>query len=251
MLKREGLSKIPVIAGGRIADGFVITPAVKAAVVARLQEIYQVYVWAFGDSVLDLDMLKRANRAIVVVGNEQIRSKTMDAALLRAIDKDGLQALQVGFPRNLSPRLNSTKLPIVHLTDNEFIDSMFSRLRQLRVFLATANAANLLATQMRDAAVFGPNLRKAHRLAGWYLAHEIVSSVIGLEECPISHVLGYGSNGYRLLHEQRTTIIALMRAGEPMASGSMMHFRLPGMFMLVVRPRSSSIMFKDNAKCCW
>ena len=40
-----------------------------------------------------------------------------------------------------------------------------------------------------------------------------------MEECPISHVLGHRTTGFRLLHEQQTTIVALMRAGEPMASG--------------------------------
>ncbi len=71
VLEREGLSKmVKVIGGGRITDGFVVTAAVKAAIVARLRDTHHMYVWAFGDSVLDLPMLSKANQAIVVVGEE-------------------------------------------------------------------------------------------------------------------------------------------------------------------------------------
>ncbi len=79
VLEREGLSKtVKVIGGGRIADGFVVTAAVKAALVARVRDVHQMYVWVFGDSLLDLEMLSKADQAIVVVGEEQTRSKTMD-----------------------------------------------------------------------------------------------------------------------------------------------------------------------------
>jgi uracil phosphoribosyltransferase len=71
---------------------------------------------------------------------------------------------------------------------------------------------------MRDAAFAGSALRKAHRPVGWYLACEFLTHLIGIEECPISHVLGHKAAGWRLLHEQQTTIVALMRAGEPIAS---------------------------------
>lgn len=82
VLEQEGLSEtVSVIGGGRIADGFVVTAAVKAALVARLQNVYRVYVWAFGDSPLDLEMLYQADEAVVVSGEEDSRSKTMDAAL--------------------------------------------------------------------------------------------------------------------------------------------------------------------------
>ena len=79
VLEREGLSKaVKVIGGGRIADGFVVTAGLKAALVARLQHHHQMYVWAFGDSVLDLEMLSAADQAIVIVGDEKTRSRTMD-----------------------------------------------------------------------------------------------------------------------------------------------------------------------------
>ena len=74
-------------------------------------------------------------------------------------------------------------------------------------------------TPMRNANFEGSALREAHRLVGRYLATEFVADVIGLEEYPIRHVQGHQTTGYRLLHEQKTTIVALMRGGEPMAYG--------------------------------
>ncbi|RPA92079.1 hypothetical protein L873DRAFT_1711496 [Choiromyces venosus 120613-1] len=223
VLEREGLSKtVKVIGGGRVADGFVVTAAVKAAMVARLKDIHHMYVWAFGDSVLDLPMLSKADQAIVVVGEEQTRSKTMDAALLNAIDNDGLRARQALLPSNAPPRLDTTKLPLIQLTDPEFIDSIIRRRSRhpLQVLHATdRNAAKLLMTPMRDATIAGPALREAHRRVGWYLATEFLTEMIGLEEYPIPHVQGHQTSGYRLRHEKKTSIVALMRGGEAMAFG--------------------------------
>ena len=223
VLKREGLSEtVKVIGGGRVADDLVVTGAVKATLVANLQEAHHMYVWAFGDSPLDIGMLRKADRAIVVVGEEQTRSTTMDVALTNAIDYGGLRAHQVLLPSSASPRLDTNKLPIIKLTDPDFLASLLSdqSTHSLQVLCATdKSAAKLLATRMRNAAVAGPDLREAHRRVGWYLAIEFVADVIGLEECPIRHVLGRETEGHQLLHEQQTTIVALMRGGEPMALG--------------------------------
>lgn len=240
VLEREGLSKtVKVIGGGRIADGFVVTAAVKAALVARLRNTHQMHVWAFGDSPLDLGMLSKANQAIVVVGEEQTRSKTMDAALVNAIDNDGLRARQAVLPSNASPRLDTTRLPLIHLTKHEFVDSVLcrrSRHANLQVLHATdRNAAKLLMTPMRDATVAGPVLREAHRRVGWYLATEFLADMIGVEEYPIPHVQGHHTSGYRLFHEQQTSIVALMRGGEAMALGVNDAFPL-AMFVHASRP---------------
>ena len=224
VLEREGLSeKVKVIGGGRIADGFVVSAAVKAALVTRMKEFFHMTVWAFGDSPLDLDMFHKADHAIVVVGDEQTRSKTMDAALETAIDKDALRARQCLLPSNAPPRLDVTKLPTMKLTEPSFVRSLLNDQYKhdgLQVVCATdKSATKLLATRMRNAAVAGPGLREAHRLVGWYLANEFLGDVVGLEKCPIQHVLGRPSQGYQLLHEKQTTIVALMRGGEPMAYG--------------------------------
>lgn len=224
VLEREGLSKkVEVIGGGRIGDGLVISAAVKGALVARLQEFHNIYVWAFGDSPLDLDMLHKADQAIIVVGEEQTRSTTMDKALTDAIDYHGLQADQTVLPSNASPRLDTTKLPLRKLTESVFVNSLLSGHSPrggLHFLCATdKNAAKLLATPMRDAAVAGPHLREAHRRVGWYLAIEVLADVVDIEKCPIQHVLGRETRGYQLCHEKQTTIVALMRGGEPMALG--------------------------------
>jgi len=244
VLEREGLSKtVKVIGGGRIADGFVVTAAVKAALVARLRDAHQMYVWAFGDSLLDLDMLAKADQAIVVVGEEHTRSKTMDAALMNAIDNDGLRARQAVLPSNASPRLDSIRLPLIQLMEYKFVHSVLCRRTRyagFQVLHATdRNAAKLLMTPTRDATVAGPVLREAHRLVGWYLATEFLADLIGVEEYPIPHVQGNHTIGYRLFHEQQTSIVALMRGGEAMALGVNDAFPLA---MFVHASRSDDIM---------
>ncbi|KFY03040.1 hypothetical protein V490_00334 [Pseudogymnoascus sp. VKM F-3557] len=224
VLEREGLSEtVKVIGGGRIADGFVVTAAVKAALVARLQDKHQLYVWAFGDSPLDLPMMGKADESIVVVGEERNRSKTMDMALMDAINNDGLRARQAVLPRHASPRLDTTRLPLVQLTGQKFVDSILCRRSQhasVQVLHATEkSAAKLIMTPMRDANVAGPSLRGAHRKAGRYLATEFLADVLGIEEYSIPHVQGHDTKGYRLSHERQTLIVALMRGGEPMALG--------------------------------
>ena len=224
VLEREGLSeKVKVIGGGRIEDQYIVSPAVKGALVAHLQESHNIDVWAFGDSPLDLEMLRKANQAVIVVGEKHTRSATMDEALTEAINSHGLRAKQVLLPSNASPRLDTAKVPLVKLTEPEFFKSLLGGQNPnggLQVLHHTDNnAAKLLATPMRDAAVAGPNLRKAHRRVGHYLAIENLADVIGIEMCPIQHVQGQTTSGYRLFHEQQTTIVALMRGGEPMALG--------------------------------
>ncbi len=77
VLEREGLSeKIEVIGGGRIADRFVVLAAVKGALVARLREAHHMYVWAFGDSPLDLDMKNKNGSQRYYVRDLQLEPAT-------------------------------------------------------------------------------------------------------------------------------------------------------------------------------
>jgi uracil phosphoribosyltransferase/phosphoserine phosphatase/adenylate kinase len=220
VLERYGLSHaVKVIGSGRISDGFIVTASVKASVVSHLQDIAQLYVWAFGDSPLDIPMLKKADQAIVVVGEEKTRSFTMDSALSEAIDKGELQARQLLLPGHSSPRLDTKRLSLISLKDQELIYCIFSR-RPFQLLQATEKAAaKILMAPMRDAAVAGPSLREAHANVGRYLATEYVSQLIGLEEYDIAHVQGHSMTGHRLCNEHRTSIVALMRGGEAMAFG--------------------------------
>jgi hypothetical protein len=67
ILKKAGLSGVKVISGGRISDRLVVNAEVKAAVATQFKE-HGLKTIAMGDSTLDLDMLKKAYRAVVVVG---------------------------------------------------------------------------------------------------------------------------------------------------------------------------------------
>jgi uracil phosphoribosyltransferase/phosphoserine phosphatase/adenylate kinase len=223
VIERLGLrDTVAIIAGGRIADGMVVTAAVKTELVTRLQTYHNKKVWAFGDSVLDLEMLKAADQAVVVVIEEEMRSGSMEDALLQAIENEALHARQVLIPETCSPRLDTTRLPLLDITKIDFVNTLLHRgdkATKLSVTIAADSASKLLATPMRDAAIQGPVLRKAHERAGEYLALQHVSDILGLEQRPISHVLGYSATGFQLERECQTTIVSLMRGGDPMASG--------------------------------
>ncbi|KAI8931110.1 hypothetical protein NX059_012120 [Plenodomus lindquistii] len=223
VLEKANLQEtVGIIAGGRIADGLVITATTKATIVTRLRDHHHKRVWAFGDSPLDLEMLKAADQAIVVVTEEHTRSKSMEGALSKAIDCQGLRALQAILPSSSLPRLDTTRLPLIDITKVDFANALLEHGKQtadLSIFIAADTASKLLATPMRDAAVQGPSLRAAHQRAGEYLALQHVSRIVGLEPRLISHVLGRPTSGFQLAKEEQTTIVALMRGGDPMALG--------------------------------
>ncbi|CBX98538.1 hypothetical protein IAQ61_007831 [Plenodomus lingam] len=223
VLEKANLQEtVAVMAGGRIVDKLVVTAATKAKIVTELQRKHHKRVWAFGDSPLDMKMLQAADHAVVVVTEEGTRSKSMEAALANAIENEALCALQVVLPSSAPPRLDTRRLPLVDITKLDFVNALLARTEQpteLAISTAAQTASKLLATPMRDAAVQGPSLRKAHQRTGWYLAHELVSRIIGLQPCPISHVLGRPTSGFQLANEHQTTIVSLMRGGDPMALG--------------------------------
>ncbi|KAL9085237.1 MAG: hypothetical protein Q9165_007671 [Trypethelium subeluteriae] len=221
VLETEGLADVVQVVGMELnPEGLVVTADVKATLTARLRDFYALRISAFGDSQLDLGMLENAHEAIVVVGHEHIRSKSMEGKLQEAIEHHNLKARQVLLPSTVKPRLNTTSLPLVELTDPNFVESIFGqKIELIDATLENAAAARLLATPMRDATTHGPRLREKHEQSGWYLANEFLSKVIGIEECDIEHVLGHTDKGYRLMKEDKTMIVALMRGGEPMALG--------------------------------
>ncbi|GAB7339737.1 hypothetical protein MBLNU457_6302t1 [Dothideomycetes sp. NU457] len=227
ILIRAGLPNVKVIGGNRIKDGYVVTGDVKGALVSHLKDNRNLHVVAFGDSPLDLLMLRNADEAIVVVGDEKTRSKSMEEELATAIDS-GLQARQLLFPPSATPRLDTQRLPIIHL-DEEGIAKLLRRRSprssvkpqaQLALHHATDSpAAKILMAPMRNASISGPALRLAHRNVGNYLALTYISTILGLEEYDMKHVQGSTTTGHRLANESTTLIIALMRGGEPMAQG--------------------------------
>ncbi|KAJ7437917.1 uracil phosphoribosyltransferase-domain-containing protein [Mycena galericulata] len=237
ILHMTGLSQtVKVIGGGRIQDELVIYARMKRELVARLRDVHAIYVCAFGDSTLDIPMLKEAEKAVVVVGEEHKRHRSTDTTLLDAIVNDGLQANQWLIPSNATPRLDTDLLPLFEINGSDFIDSIVRSFGLRRVLHATEeHAAKLLMTPMRDARTSGPALQKAHGSVGWYLATTFLPKLVGLEEFPIPHVQGNQTAGHRLRHEKKTVIVALMRRGAPMALG--VHEALPlAMFVNATKP---------------
>ncbi|CAM1502318.1 Fc.00g043020.m01.CDS01 [Cosmosporella sp. VM-42] len=228
VLNKVNLQNVEVIGSGLIAEKsrVVVTAELKGELVKYVRERYRVPVWVFGDSFLDLQMFKEANEAIVVVGEEKTRSRIMDAALLHAIHDEELPLRQgpLGFNelRQLEDE-KTTECPSVDLRDRDFIASIVGSQgeaspRQMIDFTGKP-AAQLLMTPTRDGRISGPALREAHRKIGWYLATEVLTEIIGLEEYEIPHVQGRNTQGHRLLDEDKTCVVALMRGGEPMAMG--------------------------------
>jgi hypothetical protein len=153
---------IKVIGGGRFSSGCTVTPGVKAAVVPHLRDKHELYVWAFDYSPLDIPMLLEADQSIIVVGEKDKRSKTMDEELKKVIRDDHLRARQVLLPSTASPRLDTNTLSVASI-DVDFFNSIINHRpdrQPLKLFHATEKAAaKLLMSPMRDAAVFGPMLR--------------------------------------------------------------------------------------------
>lgn len=220
VLRNVGLaSSVAVIGSGSTTDGMLVTPAVKADLVRILRDGHHLYTWAFGDSVLDLPMMGEAHRSIVVVGDDNTRSKSMDAALSEAIDKQQLYAHQALLPSHASPRLDRVRLPLIKFVGQELLECILRRRAHQFLDSVHPDSAKILATDMRNAALSGPALRAAHQRVGWYLAITFLPGIVGLEPRSIEHVQGHRTAGHQLQDERQTSIFALMRGGEAMAFG--------------------------------
>ncbi|KAI6841407.1 hypothetical protein KC342_g2335 [Hortaea werneckii] len=216
ILKREGLGdKVKVIGGCMLSDKYVVTPTVKGAAVKRLQSAHDATVWAFGDSEIDLPMLKNADHAFVVAGPGAKQQRAMWKALQRAIDVDGLEARQLLFPETATPWLNTCMLRTITL--EQVRNSIFGTLELIEA--TDTPSALVLQTPMRNSALSGNQLRQAHERCGWYLAIYHVTQVLGTEKYTMYDVHQNQTTGWRLKNEDKTVIVPIMRGGEPMAFG--------------------------------
>ncbi|OQO04047.1 hypothetical protein B0A48_10690 [Cryoendolithus antarcticus] len=174
---------------------YVVTPATKADVVAQLQD-QGLEVWAFGDSPLDLPMLKKGDHRVVVVGKAATRSRSIKKELASAIEDGSLPGIArlLSSPQdcNICPsRLSTAMLPSIHSADITKV--LHDSPPRFRLYHATDKSlSKLLRTPTRIATYQGPSLRKAHEQIGRYLATEYVSEIL---------------------------IVPLIRGGEPMAMG--------------------------------
>ncbi|KAM3520368.1 hypothetical protein MY4038_009448 [Beauveria bassiana] len=263
VLEKAGFGdSIKVVGGGRILDEVVITPQIKAQVVSSLRKQSGLYVWAFGDSPLDLPMLEAADKSIIVSGDIRNRSRSMEDALREAIDTRGFCPRQVLLPPHVAPRLNATKLPLLAFSDPGFVEAvLYTRGTETNTIVSKSvstysctvvhatdtGAAKLLMSPTRDASVAGITLRKAHENAGKFLALQFLTEIIGVEEFSVPHVQGHQIAGFCLAHELQTTIVALMRGGEPMAFGINEAFP-KAMFLHAFSPESIKDYHLDNQK---
>ena len=114
-------------------------------------------------------MPKKADRAIVVVGEEHAQSKSMEAQLEEAVE-GAPRAEQDLLPSSASPRLDLVRLLEIESTKQNFVVDLLDVPweAQLQPSHATGtNPAKLLMTPMRDANVRAPALRGIHRRVGW------------------------------------------------------------------------------------
>lgn len=125
-------------------------------------------------------------------------------------------------------RLNFTKLPEIQLTE---VEAKTKSPVLCLVHATERGSARLLMTPTRDVRVLRPALQDAHRHVGRYLATEFLIDIVGLGEYPIKHVQGDRTAfGYRLMREDQTLIVALMRDGLPMAEDVNEAFPSAGIF---------------------
>ncbi|KOS22296.1 Uracil phosphoribosyltransferase [Escovopsis weberi] len=211
-------SRIAVLVGALrlMPCPLVITPEVKGLVASHLRDIHGLDVWAFGDSPIDIPMLKAANHAVVVVGPEESRSRSMDGALSEALS-GGLRAKQLLLPHDVPPRLDLERLPRVSVEDI-MADLQCSKTLEL-LHATDKEACKLLASPTRDPSISGPDLKRPTARIGQYLALEYLGKVLGLAETPSQTVQGTPTMSHSLRDEAATAIVAIMRAGEPLAEG--------------------------------
>ncbi|KAL4923758.1 uracil phosphoribosyltransferase-domain-containing protein [Aspergillus undulatus] len=225
IIAKEGLSEmVKIVGGGRLSDEFVVTPSVKRSLVTRARQVHEACTWVFGDSPVDLPMMVAAHKAIVIVGDQHNRSKSMDRELLSAMVSDRLQARQALLPSSSTiPRLDLARLPVVDITEKSFVDSVFQPHKPsggLKLYHATdTNAAKLLSTPTRDDLIRGPPLQEFHKETGVHLARKYLVELIGVEPFTMRHPQGHDVDGYCLLNEDRTLIVGLYRGGLFLASG--------------------------------
>ncbi|KAL2671299.1 hypothetical protein Neosp_013879 [[Neocosmospora] mangrovei] len=203
VLKRLDLyTTVNVLGGDEISTGFVISPISKGRIVHHLREKFNLYVWAFGKRSMDLMMLKEANEAVILAGDEQ----------------DGNPSTEFISAMESITSCNKTMMPTVRLGDPDFVKSVVRHTFEM-VHATEKGAAKLLPFSISNAYTANPIWTEAHRSVGVYLALEYVSELIGLEKHPMAGKQDQQLSDYRLRDEQRTLIVTITTGGEPMACG--------------------------------
>ena len=187
-------SGIPVIGGSRIEDGLVVGASDKTHLVEWLKRRWHgTRVVVFGDSVVDLGMLRAAHYGYLVVGTPGVSSNSIDAHADALAELALTQVLMPATPQGPLPPArgiaNSTAIP-----DAQVVDHVVHRLTAFRHFTAV-RSAQLLANRTRDAQCRGLELLQSHRRVGKYLGERMVDDErLVLEQVALAHVV-HGMTG--------------------------------------------------------
>ncbi|KAF2150332.1 uracil phosphoribosyltransferase [Myriangium duriaei CBS 260.36] len=227
VIERYGLSNdIKVIGAGTSLDGIIVARATKSWCVYHLEEVHGLYVWAFGDSSMDLGMLKGAHRAIIVAGDsDRSKCKTDQSKYMDALLRTDMQVYpdykpqQALLPKGTKPRLDVEALPLVDVGSRKFIDSVVSH-RCLQVVHATNKpAAKLLMTAVRDTNTTSRSVTDLYGDIGTYLARDYLSDIIGIELYSFQHAQNGSAEGFHFRDEGRVAVAGLMPEGGSLALG--------------------------------
>ncbi|RSL68341.1 hypothetical protein CEP54_002881 [Fusarium duplospermum] len=204
VLERQGLSDTVSVLGEETSGMFVVSPISKGEIVHDLREFYHLHVWAFGQGPMDFMMLKEANEAVILVGDEEDgNSSTKFISALEGV---------------ASSYTNKTMIPVGRLGDPDFVKSVLRRRFEM-VHATEKGAAKLLPFSMRNASTADTMPTESYKSVGTYLALEYVSELVGLEEHSMTGEQGQQLSRYQLRDEQWTSIVAITSKGEIMASG--------------------------------
>ena len=227
LLRRaDGSVLMSVIAGNRWGvDGhrYIVTDDSKGLVASTVKECRGgAWVFAFGDSLLDLSMLEAADRAYVALDSKGNRSLMPYLQKVSGSQGESHKVFQLllgeggGHPPHVGIQVGSLTTLGTELAANTFNRLMdFSR----------DHAAQLLATVTRRADVAGPALQAAHEDVGSFLAQRLIANEFEVTAISIPHVQNRVDLGFDIKDGKRVTILAMMRAGDPMARG--VHRRFP------------------------
>ncbi|CAG8571961.1 6961_t:CDS:1 [Ambispora gerdemannii] len=217
LLEQNFGDKIFSLGGNLFPSGeeYIMHAKSKGQCVEILKELYpDSKIMAFGDSEVDLEMLKLADESFLVVdytNNKALRKRLNEQKYLDLKKK----LKKILFPNGPSEGEENDEIPVVSL------DSILSNLiYPSTIFEYTfSHASRLLATVSRRKEICNLDLCNIHENIGYFMASKVVED-LEIISVSIDHVQGHSvTNGFALENEEATGIVAMMRAGEPMAKG--------------------------------
>ncbi|CAB9526629.1 Inherit from ascNOG: Conserved hypothetical protein [Seminavis robusta] len=254
----NGLKRMCIIAGNHVSlHSYVVDDNAKAIVASELRKkSCGCRIVAFGDSALDVPMLKASDRAYVVVDSRRNRSMKTFLDSSKGCRSGWLQQL-IDLDPDGQKLFWHDGLAVASL--NGLLDEITTgSIYGVQDCAVNGDSATLLACQTRRADLSGVDLQRVHEQVGMYLADRLVDhnghrgGLICDAEFP--HVQGSAFAGKAT--SCNVLILALMRGGEPMARGvyqrfpsaQFIHFDLPNCGIQVEDHRVLHHIFK-NASC--